>query len=41
MATTANRRLNPGNIRYFGGDSSPHPLPSLTDIQTASYERFL
>jgi DNA-directed RNA polymerase subunit beta len=41
MATTANRRLNPKNIRYFGGDSSPHPLPSLTDIQTASYERFL
>ncbi len=41
MATTANRRLNPSNVRYFGSDNAPHPLPSLTDIQTASYERFL
>ena len=41
MATTANRRLNPTEVRYFGGDNAPHPLPSLTDIQTASYERFL
>jgi len=41
MATTANRRLNPQNIRRFGTDSAPHALPSLTDIQTASYDRFL
>jgi DNA-directed RNA polymerase subunit beta len=41
MATTAKRRLNPEKIRYFGAREDQHPLPSLTDIQTKSYERFL
>ncbi len=41
MATSANRRLTPENSRHFGTREDRYPLPSLTDIQTASYARFL
>jgi len=41
MATSAKRRLDPENIRHFGTREDRYPLPGLTDIQTASYERFL
>src|SRR5277367_1781104 len=41
MATSAERRLRPREIRRFGSQRAPYPIPDLTDIQTRSYERFL
>src|SRR5580658_8716367 len=41
MATSAERRLRPLEIRRFGSQRAPYPIPDLTDIQTRSYERFL
>jgi DNA-directed RNA polymerase subunit beta len=41
MATKAERRLVPNEIRTFGSLRLPYPLPDLTEIQTRSYEDFL
>ena len=41
MATTAQRRLQPKEIRRFGSLRSPYSIPDLTEIQTRSYEVFL
>ncbi len=41
MATTAQRRLQPKEIRRFGSQRAPHAIPDLTQIQTRSYEAFL
>ncbi len=41
MATSAQRRLNPKEVRRFGSLRSPHSIPDLTEIQTRSYETFL
>ena len=41
MATTAQRRLAPAEIRRFGSLRPPHVIPDLTRIQTHSYEAFL
>ncbi|MHC4180096.1 MAG: DNA-directed RNA polymerase subunit beta, partial [Planctomycetota bacterium] len=41
MATTAQRRLVPKEIRTFGRLRLPQYLPDLTEIQTRSYENFL
>src|SRR6476661_1808667 len=41
MATSAERRLRPTEIRRFGSQRAPHAIPDLTEIQTRSYEAFL
>ena len=41
MATTAERRLRPKEVRRFGSLRPPHTIPDLTQIQTFSYENFL
>jgi DNA-directed RNA polymerase subunit beta len=41
MATTAQRRLQPKEIRRFGSLRPPLSIPDLTEIQTRSYDRFL
>ena len=41
MATSAQRRLRPKEIRRFGSSAAPHSIPDLTEIQTRSYEAFL
>ena len=41
MATTAERRLQPKEIRRFGSLRPPYLIPDLTEIQTRSYEAFL
>jgi DNA-directed RNA polymerase subunit beta len=41
MATSAERRLRPKEIRKFGSQRAHHAIPDLTAIQTASYQRFL
>jgi DNA-directed RNA polymerase subunit beta len=41
MATTAERRLRPKEVRRFGSLRQPHQIPDLTQIQTFSYENFL
>ena len=41
MATTAERRLRPKEIRRFGSLRQLHAIPDLTQIQTHSYEKFL
>ncbi len=41
MATTAQRRLKPRDIRHFGSLRSTYPIPDLTEIQTRSYDAFL
>jgi DNA-directed RNA polymerase subunit beta len=41
MATTAQRRQQPKEIRRFGSLRPPLPIPDLTQIQTRSYDRFL
>ena len=41
MATSAQRRLRPKEIRQFGSLREVHPMPDLTEIQTRSYESFL
>ena len=41
MATMAQRRLQPKEIRRFGSRRAPHFIPDLTQIQTVSYQAFL
>ena len=41
MATSAQRRLTPSEVRRFGSGRDSHPIPDLTQIQTLSYEAFL
>jgi DNA-directed RNA polymerase subunit beta len=41
MATTAQRHLQPKEIRHFGSRRAPHAIPDLTEIQTRSYANFL
>lgn len=41
MATTAERRIRPREIRRFGTAHEYHTIPDLTEIQTRSYEAFL
>ncbi len=41
MATPAQRRLQPKEIRRFGSQRLPQPIPDLTEIQTRSYAAFL
>ncbi len=41
MATNAQRRLHPKEIRRFGSQRYPHGIPDLTEIQTRSYAAFL
>ena len=41
MATTAQRRLEPQSVRRFGKGHDTNITPDLTQIQTASYARFL
>ncbi|HYW78711.1 MAG TPA: DNA-directed RNA polymerase subunit beta, partial [Thermoguttaceae bacterium] len=40
MATPAQRRLTPQEVRHFGSLRPRHDIPELTDIQTKSYEEF-
>jgi DNA-directed RNA polymerase subunit beta len=41
MATSAERRLRPKEIRRFGAIQDQHSIPDLTEIQTRSYDAFL
>src|ERR1043166_1255107 len=41
MATSAQRRITPKEVRRFGSGRELFPIPDLTQIQTKSYERFL
>ena len=41
MATKAERRLRPNEVRRFGSGREPYSTPDLTEIQTRSYEAFL
>ncbi len=41
MATTAERRLRPTEVRRFGSLREHHAIPDLTIIQTKSYDNFL
>src|SRR5215467_15433387 len=41
MATSAQRRITPPEIRKFGSGRELFSIPDLTEIQTHSYERFL
>src|SRR5215475_3463154 len=41
MATSAQRRITPAEIRRFGSGREPFVIPDLTQIQTRSYENFL
>ena len=41
MATSAQRRLRPKEVRQFGSKRAHHSIPDLTQIQTKSYEAFL
>ncbi len=41
MATMAQRRFQPREIRRFGSLRTPHVIPDLTQIQTRSYSDFL
>ena len=41
MAVTSQRRLAIQEVRRFGSGRESFPIPDLTKIQTASYERFL
>lgn len=41
MATSAQRRITPQEIRRFGSGRDPFQIPDLTQIQTRSYEAFL
>lgn len=41
MATSAQRRLQPKEVRHFGSARASFQIPDLTQIQTASYEAFL
>ncbi|HEX3658979.1 MAG TPA: DNA-directed RNA polymerase subunit beta [Pirellulales bacterium] len=41
MATSAERRLRPQEVRRFGSIREHQQIPNLTDIQTRSYDAFL
>jgi DNA-directed RNA polymerase subunit beta len=41
MATPAQRRILSTEVRRFGSQRFPHPIPDLTQIQTFSYQAFL
>ena len=41
MATSAQRRLNPKEVRRFGSGREHFAIPDLTQIQTKSYDAFL
>jgi DNA-directed RNA polymerase subunit beta len=41
MAVTAQRRLDTPEIKFFGSGRESFEIPDLTEIQTASYARFL
>ncbi|HJT35699.1 MAG TPA: DNA-directed RNA polymerase subunit beta [Pirellulales bacterium] len=41
MATSAERRLRPQEVRRFGSNQTHQSIPDLTQIQTRSYEAFL
>ncbi len=41
MATSAQRRLEPKEVRHFGSSRCPYHTPDLTEIQTRSYAAFL
>ena len=41
MATSAQRRLNPSEVRRYGSGRDQHLTPDLTEIQTKSYAEFL
>jgi len=41
MATSAERRLRPKEVRRFGTLQEHHAIPDLTEIQTRSYQAFL
>jgi len=41
MATSAQRRVKPKEIRRFGSQRAPYPIPDLTQIQTRGYDVFL
>ncbi len=41
MATSAERRLRPQQVRRFGRTTEYYTIPNLTDIQVRSYETFL
>src|SRR5687768_17569239 len=41
MATSAERRLRPQEVRRFGSLREHYSIPDLTEIQTRSYEAFL
>src|SRR5687767_7116696 len=41
MATSAERRLRPKEVRRFGVIQEQHTIPDLTEIQTRSYQAFL
>jgi DNA-directed RNA polymerase subunit beta len=41
MATKAERRLRPKEVRHFGSLREMHAIPDLTEIQTRSYDAFL
>jgi DNA-directed RNA polymerase subunit beta len=41
MATSAERRLRPQEIKRFGQTKEYYTIPSLTDIQTRGYDTFL
>ncbi len=41
MATSAQRRLDPREVRRFGSGRDQHITPDLTEIQTESYHDFL
>lgn len=41
MATSAQRRLQPTEVRRFGSGREEHLTPDLTEIQTKSYSAFL
>ena len=41
MATPAERRCKPQEVRRFGSGLETYPIPDLTEIQTRSYDAFL
>jgi len=41
MATSAERRLRPKEVRRFGSTQKHEHIPDLTEIQTRSYDAFL
>ena len=41
MAISAQRRLQPTEVRRFGSGLEHHEIPDLTSMQTASYRSFI